>query len=52
MTIHIRSWYLARSLGITKQPPSECDWIEVVIEGGPMLFWPRVPEQAKVVRSA
>lgn len=47
MTLHIRSWYLARSLGITKQPPEECDWIEVVIEGGPMLFWPLDPALRK-----
>ena len=40
------SWYLARSLGVTKTPP-EGEYFAVVIEGGPMLFWPMFPELLK-----
>ena len=41
MKLVIRSWYLARSLGVTKTPPEDgVDYIEVEVEGGPMLFWP------------
>lgn len=57
VTLHIRSWYLAREIGVTKTPPLPgIDYFEVVIEGGPALFWPIVPEpaktSAKTVRSA
>jgi hypothetical protein len=39
----MRSWYLARSIGVTKTPPEDgVEYIEVKIEGGPMLFWPVV----------
>lgn len=48
MKLTLQSWYLARSLGVTKHPPEKgIDWIEVKIEGGPMLFWPIVPELRK-----
>ena len=41
MKLVIRSWYLARSLGVTKTPPEAgVDYNEVKVEGGPMLFWP------------
>lgn len=39
MRLAIRSWYLARDLGVTKTPPAGA-FIEVCVEGGPMLFWP------------
>lgn len=41
MKITLQSWYLARALGVTKQIPSSgTEYFEVVIEGGPKLFWP------------
>jgi hypothetical protein len=44
----IRSWYLARSLGVTKSPPEAgVDYIAVEVEGGPMLFWPVVGKADK-----
>jgi hypothetical protein len=39
MTLLIRSWYLARAIGVTKTVPSG-QYIEVKVEGGPPLFWP------------
>lgn len=48
MKLVIRSWYLARSLGVTKTPPDAgVDYIEVKVEGGPMLFWPVVSKADK-----
>ena len=42
MTLLIRSWYLARSLGVTKQPPDDgIKYFDVKIEGGPKLWWPK-----------
>jgi hypothetical protein len=39
----IRSWYLARSLGVTKAPPLPgILYLEIAIDGGPALFWPIV----------
>lgn len=38
--VTIRSWYLARALGVTTKPPDiGTDYIEVRVEGGPPLFW-------------
>lgn len=49
MTFTIRTWYLARALGVTKQIPSSgTEYFEVVIEGGPKLFWPLVPQLEKM----
>lgn len=45
--LRITSWYLGRSIGVTKTPPESGDYFEVKIEGGPMLFWPIVPELRK-----
>jgi hypothetical protein len=51
MTLIIVSWPLARSLGVTRTPPSEGEeYIEVRVEGGPMLFWVLVPEPEEVTR--
>ena len=50
MKLAIRSWYLARSLGVTKSPPQAgVDYIEVKVEGGPMLFWPVVGKADKAM---
>lgn len=49
MKLTIQSWYLARSIGVTKHPP-ETEYIEVEVEGGPMLFWPLLPEPEEVTR--
>lgn len=41
MKLHILSPLLAFALGVTRTPPSSgVEYIEVKIEGGPMLFWP------------
>jgi len=46
----IRSWYLARSLGVTKTPPEVgVEYIEVKVEGGPLLFWPAVGKANKAL---
>ena len=46
----IRSWYLARSLGVTKTPPEDgVEYIEVIVEGGPLLFWPAVGKTNKAL---
>lgn len=38
--IVIRSWYLARALGVTTRPPeSGVEYFDVTVEGGPPLFW-------------
>lgn len=48
MKLTLQSWYLARALGVTKQIPSSgTEYFEVVIEGGPKLFWPITPELRK-----
>lgn len=48
MTLTIVSWPLARSLGVTRTPPSEgIEYIEVRVEGGPMLFWKMDPQVLK-----
>ncbi len=40
MKVTIRSWYLARALGVTRKPPDiGAEYIEVQVEGGPPLFW-------------
>jgi hypothetical protein len=46
----IRSWYLARSLGVTKTPPEVgVEYIEVEVEGGPLLFWPVIGRANKAL---
>ncbi len=53
MTLLFRSWYLARSLGVTRTPPSSgVEYSEVKVEGGPLLFWPVVPEPVDEVSDA
>ena len=50
MKLVIRSWYLARSLGVTKTPPETgVEYIEVKVEGGPLLFWPAVGGASKAL---
>ncbi|WP_183096965.1 hypothetical protein [Mesorhizobium sp. YM1C-6-2] len=49
MKVTIRSWYLARALGVTTKPPDiGAEYIEVRVEGGPPLFWTVIgrPESA------
>jgi hypothetical protein len=48
MTLLIRSWYLARAIGVTKTVPNG-KYIEVKVEGGPPLFWPMQPKAMEEV---
>jgi hypothetical protein len=53
MTLLIRSWFIARWLGVTDKPP-EGEFIQVQVGEfeDVWLCWPKVPKPAKVVRSA
>ncbi len=49
----ITSQPIAIFLGVTRTPPSEGEeYIEVRVEGGPLLFWPVVPEPVDEVSDA